>query len=73
MDRKGLIIGEVSPPVVRMSYVYSIYLSLPKILVLNLTGPVDPKSRLYVLSDGTTRVDFLIMCEFYDLVLKGFI
>ena len=27
--------------------------------------------RLYVLSDGTTPVDFLIMCEFYDSVGNG--
>ena len=35
----------------------------PQILVIKLTRPGDPNSRLYVLSDGTTPVDFPIMCE----------
>ena len=43
----------------------------PQILALKLTGPGDLNSRLYELSDGTTPVDFLIMCKFYDSVKKG--
>ena len=41
------------------------------ILALNLTGPGDPNSILYVLSDGTTPVNFHIMCELYDSVKIG--
>ena len=42
----------------------------PKISVLKLTRPGEPNSRLYVLSDGTTPVNSLIMCEFYDSIKK---
>ena len=42
----------------------------PQFLVLKLTVPVYHNSRLYVLSDGITPVDSLIMCKSYNLVLK---
>ena len=46
----------------------NICLLWPQILILKLTGPGNPNSRLlYGLSDGTTPVDFPIMCNFYDL------
>ena len=40
----------------------------PQLLVLKLTVPGCPNSKLYVLSDGTTPVEFPIMCELYDAV-----
>ena len=42
-------------------------------LVLKLTGPGDPNSSLYVLSDGTSPVNFLIMCGFYDSVKRDYL
>ena len=42
-----------------------------KKLGLKLTGPGEPNSKLYVLSGGTTPVDFPIMCEFYESFEKG--
>ena len=48
-----------------------IFLLLPEILSLKLTRPGDPNSILYVLSDGTTPVNFFIRCEFYNSVKKG--
>ena len=45
-----------------------ICLSWPQILVLKLTRPRDPNSRLYVISYGTTPVDYPNMCGFYNSV-----
>ena len=33
-----------------------------------LTQPEDPNSRIYVLLDGSTIVNFLMLCKLYDSV-----
>ena len=40
----------------------------PQILALYFTQPRDPKRILYDLSDGTTPVNFPILCNFNDSI-----